>query len=134
MTPAPRRMRRVIQHTQPESLPRFVEPAQVVVSITGEPEEKVSLVAAMRQMPDMAGQKMAVGTRHRFAPLKRAFCYRKDASRRWNRAYITDLHLWIKALWWSDPYLAYSLGLALHFRSPGQARPRRTCLRLAPVG
>ena len=56
-------------------------------------------------MPDMAGQKMAIGTRHRFAPLKRAFCYRKGASKSWNRAYITDLHLWIKELWWSDPYL-----------------------------
>jgi len=39
-------------------------------------------VAAMSQMPDMAGQKMAVGSRHRFTPLKRAFYYRKDASKR----------------------------------------------------
>ena len=62
----------VIQHTQPESLPRFVEPAQVVVSITGKPEEKVSLVAAMSQVPDMAGQEMAIGTRHRFAPVASA--------------------------------------------------------------
>ncbi len=54
----------------------------VKLSIVGKLQEKVSLVAAMSQMPDMAGQKMAVGTRHRFTPLKRAFYYRKDASKR----------------------------------------------------
>ena len=46
------------------------------------PQEKVSLMAAMSQMPDMAGQEMAIGTRHRFTTLKRAFCYQKDASKR----------------------------------------------------
>ena len=42
----------------------------------------VSLLAAMSEMPDMAGQEMAVGNQHRFAPLKRAICYRKSASKR----------------------------------------------------
>jgi len=72
----------VIQHAQPESLARLEEPAQVSVSIVGKLQEKISLVAAMSQMPDMAGQEMAVGSWHRFTPLKRAFYYRKDASKR----------------------------------------------------
>ena len=62
----------VIQHTQPESLARFVEPAHIVISITGELQEKVPLVAAMSQMPDLAGREMAVGTRHPFAPALKA--------------------------------------------------------------
>jgi hypothetical protein len=46
---------------------------------------------------------MAVGARHRFAPLKRAFHYQKGASKRLNGACITALSKQIKALWWSDP-------------------------------
>jgi hypothetical protein len=46
---------------------------------------------------------MAVGTRHRFAPLKRAFYYQKGTHKRLNGACFTALRKHIKALWWSDP-------------------------------
>lgn len=46
---------------------------------------------------------MALGTRHRFAPLKRAFYYQKGASKRLNGAHITAVRKQIKALWWFDP-------------------------------
>jgi len=49
-----------------ETLARFVEPTQEIVSVAAEPEEKMPCVAAVRQLPDKAGKKMTVGARHRF--------------------------------------------------------------------
>jgi hypothetical protein len=52
---------------------------------------------------DEAGKELAVGARHRFVPLKRAFYCQKGASKRLNGAYITVLRKQIKASRWSDP-------------------------------
>ena len=62
------------------------------------------------------------------APLKGAFCYRKGASKRRNRAYITGLHLWIKALPWSDPYSNYSNSIRLFDIRSGLRRHQASCL------
>jgi hypothetical protein len=39
-----------------------------MLSILGESEKKSFLMTAMRNVPDMTGQKVAVGARHRFSP------------------------------------------------------------------
>lgn len=68
-------------------------------------EEKIRLVAAVGQVADKAGngKEIALGTRHRFAPLKRAFCSQKGVSKCLNGAYLADLCQQINMLWWSDP-------------------------------
>jgi hypothetical protein len=43
-----------------------------VLAISRELQEKFLLMAAVRNVPDLAGQKMAVGAGHRFSS-KRAF-------------------------------------------------------------
>ena len=58
----------VVQHAQSESLARLVKPMHIVASVASELQKKFALVAAMSEMPDMAGQEVAVGTRHRFLP------------------------------------------------------------------
>jgi hypothetical protein len=52
---------------------------------------------------DKGGKETSVGARHRFAPLKRAYCYQKGAFKPLNGAYIAALSKQFKALWWSDP-------------------------------
>jgi len=59
----------------------------------------------MRETPDLAGQEVGVGTRHRFTLLEACFCCQKSASRQKNEADTRVLHKSIKTLRWSDPIL-----------------------------
>lgn len=72
----------VVEHTEPKTLARFIEPAQVAGSVLGKLQQKSALVAAMRDVPDQAGQEMAICTRHRFSPLERCFWPGKGGSKR----------------------------------------------------
>ena len=58
-------------------------------------------MAAMRDVPDLAGQKMAVAAGHRLS-LMRAFGLRKPASKRSCTANTTDLCRKINVMDWAD--------------------------------
>jgi hypothetical protein len=90
-------------HSNAESkaLLRLEQPTKIVFAISGELEEKGFLMAPVSDVPDLAGQEMAVGARHRFS-LKRAIELRKPVSKRWKRPYITTLRRKINVMRWSD--------------------------------
>ena len=60
----------VIKYRQTEALLRFEKPIQIESSIARKLKEKFSLMAAMRDMPDMTRKKMAIGARHRLLFLR----------------------------------------------------------------
>ena len=64
-------------------------------------QEECLLMATMRDVPDLARQKMAVAAGHRFS-LERAFELQKPASKRFYTLNITALFRNINAICWSD--------------------------------
>ena len=56
----------VIEHAQTEALSRFEEPMQIAASLARKREKKLSLMTAVRDMPDVAGQEITVGAGHLF--------------------------------------------------------------------
>jgi hypothetical protein len=93
----------IIEDAQPESFARFIEPMKVAVSVPGELEQEISLVASMCEMPDMTRQEMTIGTRHGGAVLNLSFRHQKSGFKRAAGLYSTDLFVWINVLLWSDP-------------------------------
>jgi hypothetical protein len=69
----------VVQDGQTKALLSLEEPVQITPSIARELQEKLSLMAAVRDVPDVSGQKIAVGARHRFF-LEAHFQAPKEAS------------------------------------------------------
>jgi hypothetical protein len=72
-----------------------------VLSVPRKFQEEGLLMAPMRDVPDLTGQKMAVAAGHRFS-LKRAFGLRKPASKRFYTPNITTLFRKINVICWSD--------------------------------
>jgi len=72
-----------------------------VLPVTGKFQEKGLLMAAMRDVPDLARQKMTVASGHRFSS-KRAFGLRKATSKRYYTPNITTLIRKINVIGWSD--------------------------------
>jgi hypothetical protein len=58
----------VVEHAEPEAVLGLEEPVKVMLTIAGEFEEKSFLMTAVRNVPDMTGQKVAVGAGHRCSP------------------------------------------------------------------
>jgi len=54
----------VIQHAQAVALPGLKQPVPPALAVPEELEQEFLLVAAVRNMPDVARQKLAVGARH----------------------------------------------------------------------
>ena len=96
----------VIEYTKPKALPRLEQPAKIVLPVPCKFQEKGLLMAAMRDVPDLAGQKMTVASGHRFS-LQRAFSLRKAASKRYYTPNITTLFRKINVIGWSDRGLDY---------------------------
>jgi hypothetical protein len=59
----------VIEHAQPVTLPRFVQPAQIAAPVACEFEQERPVVAAVRDVPELARHMMAIRARHRGNPL-----------------------------------------------------------------
>ena len=57
----------VIEHAQTEALSRFEEPMQITAAITRKLEQKLSLMAAVGNVPDAIGQEVTIGARHRLS-------------------------------------------------------------------
>ena len=57
----------VIEHAQTESLLRFEQPVEITASITRKLEQKLSLMAAVGNVPDVTGQEVTIGARHRLS-------------------------------------------------------------------
>ena len=62
----------LVEHTKPKALLRLEQPAKIVLPIPRKFQEECPLMATMRDVPDLARQKMAVVAGHRLS-LKRAF-------------------------------------------------------------
>src|ERR1041384_296751 len=61
----------VIEHAQTKSLLRFEQPVEITASITRKLEQKLSLMAAVGNVPDVTGQEVTIGARHRLFKLKK---------------------------------------------------------------
>ena len=92
---------RVVEHTKSKAILLLEQPAKIMLPVPRKFQEECLLMATMRDVPDLARQKMAVAARHRFA-LKRAFGLRKPASKRFYTRNITTLFREINVMWWSD--------------------------------
>ena len=57
----------VIEHAQTESLLRFEQPVEITASITRKLEQKLSLMAAVGNVPNVMRQEVAVGPWHLFS-------------------------------------------------------------------
>ena len=57
----------VIEHAQTESLLRFEQPVEITASITRKLEQKLSLMAAVGNVPDVTGQEVTIGSLHRLS-------------------------------------------------------------------
>jgi len=67
----------VIEHAQAEALPRLAQPAQIAASVTRELEQERPVVAAVRDVPELARDMVAVRARHRgHLPQKSGFAYK----------------------------------------------------------
>ena len=55
----------VVEDAKSKTLPRLVQPAHPRAPIPRELQQELSAMAARRQVPDLAGDSMAVRTRHR---------------------------------------------------------------------
>jgi hypothetical protein len=66
----------VIQNTMPIPIPflGLKQPMAPTVSISGEFQQELGLVAAVGNVPDVAGQEMTIGAWHQAFSLKRCFC------------------------------------------------------------
>ena len=54
----------IIQHTQVKTLPGFKEPAHPGLAVSGKFQQKLSLMAAMSQVPNLPSQVMAMRPSH----------------------------------------------------------------------
>ena len=79
------RCNNVIKHAKTKTLLRFEKPMKVTAPITCKPKEKFSLMAAVCNMPDIAGQEVTVCSRQRFF-LELHFQAQKEASKLLNDA------------------------------------------------
>jgi hypothetical protein len=64
----------VIQNTKPIAFLGLKQPMAPTVSISGEFQQKLLFVAAVGNVPDVAGQEMTIGAWHQAFSLKRCFC------------------------------------------------------------
>jgi hypothetical protein len=59
---------RVVQDLQSEALLRLEQPLQPSLAVAGELQEKLPLVAAVGDVPDLPGDVMPIGSRHVSVP------------------------------------------------------------------
>jgi hypothetical protein len=58
----------IVQNRQTIPLPGLIQPLKVPAAILGEFEKKLAPMATVGDMPDVAGNVMAVGSCHRLLP------------------------------------------------------------------
>ena len=86
-----------VEHAEPKALPGLEEPVKVMLPIAGEFEEKSFLMAAVRNVPDMAAQEVTVGAGYRFL-LQNVRPSRSHPAKFLNHPYLTALFREIDAL------------------------------------
>jgi hypothetical protein len=77
----------VIEYAQTKALLGFEKPMEITATITRELQEKFSLMTAVRDMPDVSGQEVAVGAWHRSSFLEAHFHAQKQHSKLLNDAF-----------------------------------------------
>jgi hypothetical protein len=108
----------VIEHRQTKAFLGLENPVQITPAVARKLQEKFLLVAAMGDVPDVTGQEMAIGARHRLS-LEVAFRLQKATSKLLNDAFYAIIYCYIKKLSWSDPGVPVG-------RSPGRLSPMRS--------
>ena len=94
----------VVQHAQPETFSGLVQPVNPAPSIAGKLEQELALVAAVGQMPDVAGDEAAVGAGHDGSSLNQSIRPENGHSNAIHTGFRRADLLQFKRLGWSDPW------------------------------